>query len=231
MVAESTTNRPGVVLYKIARKVGARADNTVKCPRMTDAPAQPRTELPLPNIPLIHRPGDVPSQSALARPPLVTRTRVLIVDDEPPVLKLVVRIIANDNYEIRSADSGVAAARMLDEPDFPGVDLLITDLMMPGMNGRELSKAVRGRHPAARVLFVTGFADNLFTGVHELGEGESFIEKPFGAEGLLEAARLLMFGNIADGEVPVDKREDETEWADNRLRTKIVRVLKRCKLG
>lgn len=199
---------------------------------MTDSPAQPpKTELPLPNIPLIHRPNDVPAEKALSRPPLANRTRVLIVDDEQPVLRLVVRIIGNDNYEIRSAESGVAAARLIEEPGFPGVDLLITDLMMPGMNGRELAAVVRKKYPAARVLFVTGFADNLFTGLNELGEGESFIEKPFGAEGLLEAARLLMFGHISDDKVPVDKREDETEWEDNRLRTKIVRVLKRWKLA
>jgi two-component system cell cycle sensor histidine kinase/response regulator CckA len=184
---------------------------------MTDATAQPKSELPLPNVPLIHRPGDVPSQNVLSRPPLANRTRVLIVDD--------------DNYEIRSADSGIAAARLIEEPGFPGVDLLITDLMMPGMNGRELAAAVRRKYPAARVLFVTGFADNLFTGVHELGDGESFIEKPFGAEGLLEAARLLMFGHISDEEVPVDKREDKAEWEDNRLRARIVRVLKRWKLA
>jgi DNA-binding response OmpR family regulator len=198
---------------------------------MTDATAQPKSELPLPNVPLIHRPGDVPSQNVLSRPPLANRTRVLIVDDEQPVLKLIVRIIGNDNYEIRSADSGIAAARLIEEPRFPGVDLLITDLMMPGMNGRELAAAVRRKYPAARVLFVTGFADNLFTGVHELGDGESFIEKPFGAEGLLEAARLLMFGHISDEEVPVDKREDKAEWEDNRLRARIVRVLKRWKLA
>jgi DNA-binding response OmpR family regulator len=198
---------------------------------MTDAPAPPKRELPIPNIPLIHRPDDVPSQSGLSRPPLANRTRVLIVDDEQPVLKLVVRIIANDNYDIHSADSAVAAARMLDEPGFPGVDLLITDLMMPAMNGRELAALVRRRYPAARVLFVTGFADNLFTGVHELGEGESFIEKPFGAEGLLEAARLLMFGHISNAAIPVDKRDDEAMWEDNRLRSKIIRLLKRWKLA
>ena len=198
---------------------------------MTDAPPQPKSELPLPNVPLIHRPNDVAAQNALSRPPLANRTKVLIVDDEQPVLKLVVRIIANDNYEIRSADSGVAAARLLDEPEFPGVDLLITDLMMPAMNGRELAAVVRQRYPAARILFVTGFADNLFTGLDELGAGESFIEKPFGAEGLLEAARLLMFGHISDDKVPADKREDEAEWEDNRLRTRIVRVLKRWKLA
>ena len=198
---------------------------------MPDATPQPKAELPLPNIPLIHRPNDVPSQSALSRPPLAKRTRVLVVDDEQPVLRLVVRIIGNDNYEIRSADSGVAAARLIEEPGFPGVDLLITDLMMPGMNGRELAAAVRRRYPPTRVLFVTGFADNLFTGVHELGEGESFIEKPFGAEGLLEAARLLMFGHISNAQVPVDTREDEAQWADNRLRTRILRVLKRLKIA
>lgn len=198
---------------------------------MTDSPPPPKSELPLPNIPLIHRPDDVPSQSALARPPLVNRIRVLIVDDEQPVLRLIVRIMGNDNYEIQSADSGVAAARLIEEPGFAGVDLLITDLMMPGMNGRELAAAVRRRHPAARVLFVTGFADNLFTGLHELGNGESFIEKPFGAEGLLEAARLLMFGHISTDTVQVDKRDDETEWEDTRLRTRIVRVLRRWKIA
>ena len=132
---------------------------------------------------------------------------------------------------IRSAESGVAAARLIEEPGFPGVDLLITDLMMPAMNGRELAAVVRQRYPAARILFVTGFADNLFTGVHELGAGESFIEKPFGAEGLLEAARLLMFGHISSAEVAVDKRDDDEMWEDNRLRSKIVRVLKRWKLA
>ena len=198
---------------------------------MTDATAPPKREQPIPNIPLIHRPNDVPSQSSLSRPPLANRTRVLIVDDEQPVLKLVVRIIANDNYEIRAADSGVAAARLLDEPGFPGVDMLITDLMMPEMNGRELAALVRRRYPAARILFVTGFADQLFTGLHELGDGESFIEKPFGAEGLLEAARLLMFGHISSATIPVDKRDDEAMWEDNRLRSKIIRVLKRWKLA
>ena len=198
---------------------------------MTDAPGQAKTELPLPNIPLIHRPDDVSSQSSLSRPPLAKRTRVLVVDDEQPILSLVVRIIGSDNYEIQSADSGVAAARMIQEPGFPGVDLLITDLMMPGMNGRELAAAVRARYPATRILFVTGFADHLFTGVHELGEGESFIEKPFGVEGLLEAARLVMFGSISGDTVPVDKRDDETEWQDNRLRTRILRILKRWKIA
>ena len=82
-----------------------------------------------------------------------------------------------------------------------------------------------------RVLYVTGFADSLFTGLKELGPGESFIEKPFGADGLLEATRLLMFEKIAAGDDQADKRDDEQEWADDRLRAKIVRLLKKMRMA
>lgn len=185
---------------------------------------------PLPNVPLIHRPGDQ-AVAGLTRPPLATRKRLLIVDDEMPILKLVTRILATDNYEISSANSGEAAAELIAKPDFPGVDLLVTDLLMPGMNGRQLADIVRQRFPNARVLYVTGFADTLFTGLQELGPGESFVEKPFGTDGLLEATRLLMFGHISDGQPPHDKREEAEEWTDDRLRAKIVKLLRRLRMA
>jgi DNA-binding response OmpR family regulator len=180
----------------------------------------------LPNVSIIHRPGEQPGR-ALKRPPLEVRKRLLAVDDELPVLKLVVRVLATDNYEIGSANSGVEAAKMIEAPDYPGIDLLVTDLMMPGMNGRELAAVTRKKYPNARVLYVTGFADTLFTGVNELGEGESFIEKPFGTDGLLEATRLLMFGHISDVPETHDKREDAGEWSDDRVRAKVVRLLRK----
>ncbi len=136
-------------------------------------------------------------------------------------------MLASDNYEITSANSGVDAAKLIEAPDYPGVDLLVTDLMMPGMNGRELAAIARKKFANVRVLYVTGFADNLFTGVNELGEGESFIEKPFGADGLLEATRLLMFGHISDMPQTPDTRDDEDVWSDERFRAKLVRVLRK----
>lgn len=187
--------------------------------------------MPVPNVPLIHRPSEAEVPATLSRPPLTVRKRVLVVDDEHPVLKLLVRILSVDNYEIQSTDSGVAAAGLLDMPNFRGVDLLVTDLMMPNMDGRQLASIVRQRYPSARVLYVTGFADTLFKGVQELGEGESFIEKPFSAEGLLEATRLLMFGHIADGEAPPDKRDTAGEFTDERLRTRVVRLLRRLRFA
>jgi DNA-binding response OmpR family regulator len=185
---------------------------------------------PLPNVPLIHRPGEQ-AVVALKRGPLDVRKRLLIVDDELPILRLVTRILATDNYDISSAQSGEAAASLMTQPDFQGIDLLVTDLMMPGMNGRQLAQVVRQRCPNVRILYVTGFADTLFHEIQELGEGESFIEKPFGTDGLLEATRLLMFGHISDGQEPADKREERDVWADERLRAKIVRLLRRWRMA
>jgi len=185
---------------------------------------------PLPNVPIIHRPGSS-SGYALKRPPLPDRKRLLLVDDEPPILKLVTRILATENYDITAAESGDAAAQMVSRPDYPGIDLLVTDLMMPGMTGRDLAAIVRGKYPKVRILYVTGFADTLFKDLTELGHGESFIEKPFGTDGLLEATRLLMFDQISDEKPAEDKREREEEWSDDRLRANIVRILRKLRMA
>lgn len=185
---------------------------------------------PLPNVPLIHRPGGQ-AVSGLRRPPLDVRKRLLVVDDEPPILKLVTRILATDNYDVTSAGSGDEAAQMINAPGYAGVDLLVTDLMMPGINGRELAMITRRAFPKVRVLYVTGFADTLFKDLQELGEGESFIEKPFGADGLLEATRLVTFGHIVNNEEEPDKRDDAQGWSDDRLRSKIVRFLRKLKMA
>ena len=184
----------------------------------------------LPNVPLIHRPGDR-SGPGLKRAALEVKKRLLVVDDELPILKLVTRILATDNYEIAAAGTGDEAAQMLNTPEYPGVDLLVTDLMMPGINGRELAVIARRRFPDVRVLYVTGFADTLFKDLTELGDRESFIEKPFGTDGLLEATRLLMFDRITDEREQADKRDDLNEWTDDRLRAKIIRVLRKLRMA
>ena len=103
------------------------------------------------NVPLIHRPGSTVASASIDRPPLQERKRLMVVDDEPAVLRLVTRILANDNYDLASAESGEAALRLMDQPGFAGIDLLVTDLMMPGMNGRELAAVVRQRNAAVQL--------------------------------------------------------------------------------
>ena len=188
-------------------------------------------KLPLPNVALVDRPGAAIGGTPLVRPPLTERRRLLVVDDEEPIVKLAARILAMDNYDIRTASSGPMALEILAAPGAAPVDLLITDLMMPGMTGRELAGAVLARYPTTRVLYQTGFADALFSGVLELGDGEAFIEKPFAVSGLLEATRLLMFGYIAADAPVVDKRDVESEWQDDRLRARVIRLLRRWKFA
>src|SRR5688500_20238985 len=98
---------------------------------MADAPDQPH----LPNVPIIHRPERTPSGSPLERPPLQERKRLMVVDDEAPVLRLVTRILATDHYDVTSADSGAAAARLLHQPRCRGIDLLATDVRLAGPQG------------------------------------------------------------------------------------------------
>ena len=128
--------------------------------------------------------------------PLATRRTVLVVDDEPAVLDVIARILARENYEVVRALSGPEALDLMGRRPAP-IDLLITDYMMPDMTGRELARQVRCSHPYVRVLYQTGFSDALFSKhTPELERGAAFIEKPYNARGLLEAARLILFGSI-----------------------------------
>lgn len=149
---------------------------------------------PIPNIPLTHRPWvDQPSQAALSA--IRTRKVVLVVEDDLPMLGLLVQILESENFEVYSAATGEAALELVDHDGlFP--DLLITDLMMPGCSGIELASAMRERTPHLRVLYETGYADELFVGRQELEEHAAFLEKPFSPRGLIEAARLALFDTI-----------------------------------
>jgi two-component system, cell cycle sensor histidine kinase and response regulator CckA len=128
--------------------------------------------------------------------PLAERRRVMVVDDDPMMMDVLVRILRRENYELVVAMSGPEAldkAAALSEP----VDLLITDYAMPDMKGLELAQRLRERYPALRVLYQTGLSDMLFQNGSELEGGAALLEKPFTARSLREAARSILFGGDA----------------------------------
>lgn len=127
--------------------------------------------------------------------PLVRRRTVLVVDDDVMMLEVLVRVLGRENYELITAGSGPDALALLDA-HAGGLDLLITDFSMPEMRGRELAERVRERYPDIKVLYQTGFSELLFEDRAELEEGSAFLEKPFTARGLREAARLVLFGAL-----------------------------------
>jgi CheY-like chemotaxis protein len=119
----------------------------------------------------------------------------MVVDDDPMMMEVLVRILKRENYDLITAHSGPEALKRLDGESDP-IDLLITDYAMPEMKGRELADRARQRYPELRVLYQTGFSDMLFENRAELEENSAFLEKPFTARGLREAARFVMFGMI-----------------------------------
>lgn len=167
-----------------------------------DAAAR-REPMEIPDIPLTVNPMTATPAKDESRPkppqaelkPLNIKKTVCVVDDDPMMLDVLARILQRENFELLVARGGPEMIQKLAE--YSGqVDLLVTDYAMPDMQGRELAEHVRQRFPAVKVLYQTGFSDMLFEDRVELEEGAAFLEKPFTARGLREAARLVLFGSI-----------------------------------
>ena len=121
---------------------------------------------------------------------------VLLVDDELPVIKIVTRMLAPIGCEILTATSGADALELYGTRGQP-IDLLLTDLHMPKMNGRVLAETLRTIQPGLKVLYLTGRCDELFGASTELGPFEAFIEKPVTPAAICEAVSLHLFGTLA----------------------------------
>ncbi|MCD1640914.1 response regulator [Pseudomonas stutzeri] len=119
---------------------------------------------------------------------------ILLVDDDHSVREVTAQMLEDLGFTVIAADSGDDALQLLTQG--AEVDLLLADFAMPGMNGGELARAVRVRHPELPVVFVTGYAE-----LCELGlEGYSIIQKPFREEQLANKLHLaLREGSLADG--------------------------------
>jgi CheY-like chemotaxis protein len=163
------------------------------------APA-PREPMAIPDISLSSNPMAAPADDRPRPPqaelkPLTEKKTVVVVDDDPMMLDVLSRILQRENYELLMAAGGPEIMQKLEAHAGP-VDLLVTDYAMPDMQGRELADRLRQRFPALKVLYQTGFSDMLFENRVELEDGAAFVEKPFTARGLREAARLILFGSI-----------------------------------
>jgi len=164
-----------------------------------DVAARPPLEIP--DIPLTSNPLTAPKDDARPKPPqaelkpLGVKKTVAVVDDDPMMLDVLSRILQRENFDLLMASGGPEIIEKLSAHN-GDIDLLVTDYAMPDMQGRELAEHVRQRFPAVKVLYQTGFSDMLFENRVELEEGAAFLEKPFTARGLREAARLVLFGSI-----------------------------------
>jgi CheY-like chemotaxis protein len=108
---------------------------------------------------------------------------VLVVDDEPTVLALACSILKGAGYDVLPAGSASEALQVV--ATTPRLDLLLTDVVMPGLSGRELADQLRQRQADLRVLYMSGYADDGVLRQRALGPGVELLEKPLLPERLL----------------------------------------------
>ena len=121
------------------------------------------------------------------------RGRVLLVEDEDLLRKPIREILEMNGYAVLEAGNGEAALRLAEQYAEP-IDLLLTDVIMPGVNGRELAEQLTAQRPNLRVLFMSGYTNNMVVHHGILEEGLAFLEKPFTPEALAVKIRQVLRG-------------------------------------
>jgi CheY-like chemotaxis protein len=119
------------------------------------------------------------------------REVVLVVEDEPTILKMTATMLTRLGYAVLEADSPSAALRVAGGHD-GGIDLLLTDVIMPGMNGRDLAGQLAETYPQMKCLFMSGYPANVIAEQGALDEGVHFIQKPFTKKALAERIRRTL---------------------------------------
>jgi len=126
-------------------------------------------------------------QGYLPRPGPSTATRViLVVDDEVTIRRFVGTVLEREGFRALFADGAVEALEQLEK--FPSIDLLLTDVRMPRMNGVDLAREIVRLRPAMRVIFMSGSCDDDYRSVTQ----EPLLAKPFRVAQLLDCVEAAL---------------------------------------
>jgi len=116
---------------------------------------------------------------------------VLIVEDDDSLRKLTRTVLKQRGYKILEAENGEDALRISKEHEGT-IDLMITDVVMPKMGGKETAERLKTLHPQMKVIYMSGYTDNAIVHHGVLAAGLNFLEKPFSLEGLARKAREVL---------------------------------------
>jgi PAS domain S-box-containing protein len=130
--------------------------------------------------------------SATAEEYAATGETVLVVEDEPVVRGVITEMLHDQGYRVLEATDGPSGLRMLRLND--RIDLLVTDVGLPGMNGRQLADQARETRPGLKILFITGYAENVAIAKGFLQPGMEMITKPFDLDNLSQRIREMVSG-------------------------------------
>jgi PAS domain S-box-containing protein len=120
-----------------------------------------------------------------------TGKKILLVDDDELVRKLAEKILKKLNYTVYSADNGSKALELFNELDSK-IDLLLTDMVMPGMTGRDLYEKIITLKPDIKVLFMSGYTNNMLDNLYIEKNKFHFLAKPFSIKALAKEIETLL---------------------------------------
>jgi two-component system cell cycle sensor histidine kinase/response regulator CckA len=123
--------------------------------------------------------------------PDTAKATILLCEDDDAVRRVTERILKRFGYDVLAAAEGTAALSLLEERAGQ-VDMLITDVVMPGMSGPELARSFQKDYSGTRILFVSGYTADHLDPSDQLGHTIEFLAKPYSSEALLQrVARIL----------------------------------------
>ncbi len=118
---------------------------------------------------------------------LTGTARILLVEDEDAVRTFSTRALTNKGYQVIGAEHGEAALALIDREGLSNIDLLITDVMMPGMDGPTMAKKIRERSPEMKIIFISGYTEDRLK--DHMGKNIFFLAKPFTLKQLAEKVK------------------------------------------
>jgi two-component system, cell cycle sensor histidine kinase and response regulator CckA len=143
-------------------------------------------------------------------PALGSGATILLVEDERPVRSTVRRLLERHGYKVLEAANGRDALSLLAARDGE-IDLVLSDMVMPGMGGVELANRVRAQTPKLPVLLMTGYTEEAITRAGDRPIDEHIIEKPFTLHTMLERVRWALAANGTTSNGRGDPSEEESD--------------------
>jgi two-component system, cell cycle sensor histidine kinase and response regulator CckA len=141
-------------------------------------------------LPCVDAPAE-PIRPNVARSLAPGRETIILVEDEPMVRALAQRVLVRQGYRVHAFSSGDAA--LADLPRLvDGFDLIVTDVVMPGLNGRVFAERARALRPAAKVIFTSGYTQNVIAYHGVLDAGIEFLPKPYTVAMLVSRVREVL---------------------------------------
>jgi CheY-like chemotaxis protein len=121
---------------------------------------------------------------------------ILLVEDQADVRLLAAIALQSKGYHVIEASSGAEVMKLVGQAR-PPVDMLLTDVVMPGMSGRLVAEALRPLYPGLRVLYMSGYTDDAVVRHGVVGSGDAFLHKPFTPLGLARKVREVLDRSVS----------------------------------